>query len=117
MNLKWLFHPSRRLILNAVAYIVALDGLIIIADNLFRDLNIRNVHHLLKTSGVLINLPILFGLTLIYLSTLLRRYKRTAWGATVLVYAFMLGINAVQLADLAAGHCHNIGLMPPRFYD
>jgi phosphatidylglycerol lysyltransferase len=106
MTLKRLFNPSRRLILNAVAYIVALDGLIIIADNLFRDLNIGNVHHLLKTSGVLINLPILFGLTLIYLSTLLRRYKRTAWGVTVLVYAFMLGINAVQLADLVSRHPH-----------
>src|SRR5579859_1862006 len=76
--------------LRVVTYGVALHGLLIIAATLEDQVHVRFTRHLLHVSGVVVDVPLLIGLTLLYLSLLLRRRKRTAWAATLAVYGVIL---------------------------
>ncbi|HVS58900.1 MAG TPA: phosphatidylglycerol lysyltransferase domain-containing protein [Candidatus Saccharimonadales bacterium] len=91
---------------RAVAYVVGLHGLLILASSLFFALHRDDELRLFR---LFTDLPLLFGLTLIYLSTLLRRYKRTAWGVTLLVYIVMLGLDTAQLINRLHHH-YSIGV-------
>ncbi|HUD10421.1 MAG TPA: phosphatidylglycerol lysyltransferase domain-containing protein [Candidatus Saccharimonadales bacterium] len=88
------------LVLRVVIWGVAVNGLLLIAFTLF-DLDVLHIHgHLrgqLHYNGLTTGLPLIEGLTLIYLSSLLARRKETAWAVTVGVYTFLLGVNFLQL--------------------
>ena len=84
----------KEFMLLLTAFAVGAYGIVVLASSLFDELAIRNGS---RVSDVAIDIPLLAGISLIYLSTLLRRRKRTAWGVTILLYAFILGFNAMQL--------------------
>lgn len=73
----------------------------IIANTLLDQLAVHHGSHL---TDLLIDLPLLIGLSLLYLSTLLRRRKRTAWLVTVAAYTFYLGNSVTQVLGRASLH-------------
>src|SRR2546428_3592257 len=79
-----------------LAYAVALHGLVMIASTLEEQLHVRFTRHLLHVSGFVFDVPILFGLSLLYLSMLLRRGKRLAWAVTTGLYGIILVFGLVQ---------------------
>ncbi len=83
--------------LQAAILGVAFNGLTLIIGTLADDFIIRHRGTgLMHISSAIFSLPILAGLTLLYLSSLLARRKRTAWMLTIPVYSFIFGINAMQ---------------------
>lgn len=77
-----------------VSLIVGVHGLFIIASTLLLQLAIR--HHS-KISFYAIDIPLLLGMGLIYLSLFLKRRKRTAWIVTIIAYSFYTGLNLENL--------------------
>ena len=90
-----------QLILQLVIWGVAIDGLLTIGGTLVAQFTI---HHLLHVAVALFGVPLVIGLTLLYLSSLLVRRKQTAWAITVVVYVLALGFNIVKLILLAEDH-------------
>lgn len=90
-------------LLQLAVLTVGLHGLFLLASTLVEQLGFRNG---LRISDIDVNVPLLIGLGLVYLSTLLRRRKRTAWIVALLAYTFMLGFYAMRI-DSALAH-HNI---------
>ncbi len=80
----------RDLARRLVSFIVGAHGVFILASILIGELAIYRRSHV---NEFVIDVPLLIGLSLLYLSTLLRRRKQTAWLVTVLAYAFYLGIT------------------------
>lgn len=85
---------NRQFGVHFVSIVVAVHGLFILATSLLDQIGDR---HIINVSAVVIDLPLLIGLSLIYLSTLLRRRKRTAWIVTVLAYSFYLGLGFANI--------------------
>jgi phosphatidylglycerol lysyltransferase len=83
-----------QIVLRLVVLGVALNGLLIIAgtllDNFF-------IHGRDRDLSALFGIPLISGITLIYLSSLLARRKRTAWVVSVPVYASILVLNLAQI--------------------
>ncbi|HEV7454781.1 MAG TPA: phosphatidylglycerol lysyltransferase domain-containing protein [Candidatus Saccharimonadales bacterium] len=110
--------PSKidQLTLRLVAYAVGLHGLITIGLSLVEQLHPHLRHHELQLSGFNFDPPLLFGLSLLYLSTLLLRRKRTALVTTLGLYAGILLYNVVQFVIFREAHdeplaiLRNIGL-------
>lgn len=90
----------REALVPLVALIVALHGLFVIASTLLEQLDI---HHGMHISDIDINVPLLLGLGLVYLGSLLRRRKRMAWLVALLVYMFLFGFYASRIG-LAIEH-------------
>jgi phosphatidylglycerol lysyltransferase len=88
--------PLQTALFRILTYGVALQGLLMIAGTLEEQLHVRFTRHLLHVSGFVFHLPILFGLTLLYLSALLRRGKQTAWVISAVLYAVILAFGMVQ---------------------
>lgn len=87
-----------------VALLVASHGIIIIADTLIRQFNIRELPHRLPVFDLVIDLPLLLGLALLYVSLLLARRKRNAWALAVGLYVFIVGLNTNSvLGNLRSG--------------
>jgi phosphatidylglycerol lysyltransferase len=91
-------HP-RAWALALVAYMVGLHGALLIVSTLIREVLIKR--HDATPGSFVVALPLIIGLTLIYLSTLLRRRKRTAWFFTMIVYAFLMLMTVFQVALMA----------------
>src|SRR5580704_16060092 len=72
---------------------VAVNGLIILwstlLNQLFSNLLLRRAH----SGDITVGIPLILGLTLLYLSSLLARRKRVAWVVAIAVYAFILVLN------------------------
>src|SRR5437667_12143904 len=86
------------LLVGILTYGVAVHGLLMIAGTLAAQLDIHVTRHSFHLSGFeLLDLPLLFGLSLLYLSLLLRRRKRTAWAVTLALYGVILALGVVQL--------------------
>ena len=92
--LKRQLSVSRQFAVTFTSYLVGLYGVYIIADTLLEQLFSHRLEHL---SSLLIDLPLLIGLSVIYLSSLLKRRKRTAWLVTILAYTLYLVIGVSQL--------------------
>jgi phosphatidylglycerol lysyltransferase len=80
-----------------VSIIVGLHGLLILATTLLEQVASR--HSSSRLTDITVDIPLLIGLSLIYLSVYLRRKKRTAWLVTVLAYTFYLGTNIEDLVE------------------
>jgi len=89
---------NRQFAVQFVSIVVAAHGLFILATSLLDQIAAR---HGSRLSSVIVDLPLLIGLSLLYLSMLLRRRKRTAWLVTVLAYTFYLGIGVANLLSNA----------------
>ena len=85
---------NRHFAVPFVSIVVGAHGFFILATTLLEQLSVRRGSPL---TAIVIDLPLLIGLSLIYLSTQLRRHKRTAWLVTVLAYSFYLGIGVAAL--------------------
>jgi len=79
---------------------VAANGLYILLTTLFLQVT---THRGSRLTDIQVDLPLLIGLSLIYLSTLLRRRKRTAWVVTIVAYGFYFGVGIEQLIDKSFG--------------
>lgn len=86
--------------LRLVVYLVGLHGAFVVATSLLDQIR---PHGGLIPTDIDIDIPLLIGLGLVYLSMLLRRRKRTAWLVALGVYLFMIGYYAGQIA-LAVRH-------------
>lgn len=73
--------------------LVGVYGIYIIADSLVSQLG---AHRGTRLTDLSVDLPLLLGLSVIYLSVLLRRRKRTAWFVSILAYAFYFAIGVNQ---------------------
>lgn len=80
--------------LRLVAFAVFVNGLLITLGSLDEHVVL---HKRIWQSSFQISLAICIGVSLIYLSTLLSRRKRTAWLVTMCVYAFTLAANVTGL--------------------
>jgi len=77
-----------------LAFLVSANGIYILADTLIVQVS---THHNFHLNRLVIGLPLVIGLTLIYLGFQLRKRKQTAWIVSVLAYAFYLGVNIEEL--------------------
>jgi len=94
-------HRRHGLLVRLLSYGVALNGVLIIASVLRDQVGGNFLRIEISELGeIIFSLPLFLGLTLVYLSVLLRRRKLTAWLVTILVYGFVLGINIVRLASV-----------------
>jgi phosphatidylglycerol lysyltransferase len=103
-NLSWLRQQLRirqQFGVEFVSIVVAAHGLFILATTLLDQLAAR---HGTRLTTIRLDVPLLIGLTLLYLSLLLRRRKRTAWTFAVGAYTFYLGLNLVGLLEGAGAH-------------
>ncbi|HSW98717.1 MAG TPA: phosphatidylglycerol lysyltransferase domain-containing protein [Candidatus Saccharimonadales bacterium] len=94
----WLF--------RILTYGVALQGLLMIATTLEDQLHVHVTRRLLHISGFVFHVPILLGLTLLYLSSLLRRGKYTAWVVASVLYSVVSVLGAARFV-LAHGELHS----------
>jgi phosphatidylglycerol lysyltransferase len=77
-----------------VSIIVLLNGIFIIAFSLIGQLA---AHHSVRINNYAVDVSLSIGLSLIYLSALLKRRKQTAWIATMLAYGLYIGFNLQSL--------------------
>lgn len=83
-----------------IGLLVAVHGLAIITDTLVAQLGVPRFP--LHISSFSIDLPLLLGLALVYISRLLRRRKYSAWVLATALYIFLLGLSAAGLVERTA---------------
>jgi phosphatidylglycerol lysyltransferase len=94
------FRVTRRFAARSISLLVGAHGVFILADSLLEQLNIH--HGMRLISRLVVDIPLLIGLSLIYLGSLLQRRKYTAWLVTVLAYVFYFGLSINPLlADIS----------------
>ena len=86
----------RQFAVRFLSLLVAAHGAYILAISLLDQIS---VHRGTMLSSLVVDVPLLIGLSLLYLGTLLRRRKRTAWLVTVMAYTFYLGTGVTQLVS------------------
>jgi phosphatidylglycerol lysyltransferase len=77
-----------------VTILVFLNGLVILLDSLWRYHHLRGTGH---PNAVLVSIPVLLGMSLIYLSTLLQRRKRAAWLVVLPFYLLIITLHIGQI--------------------
>lgn len=94
--------PRHSWLLAILTYGVAVHGLTMIAGTLAEQLDLHlSRHGFIHLNGFALDIPILFGLTLLYVSMLLRRRKRAAWAAALVIYAAIVSFAVLRLDDIA----------------
>jgi phosphatidylglycerol lysyltransferase len=89
--------------------LIGLHGIFIIASVA---LDLVAMHRGHVVNDVDVNVQLLIGISLLYLSTLLRRRKERAWQVGLLVYVFVLGLDLHGLlGTLAADHTSELLLV------
>jgi len=94
--LKRQLRVHRQFAVRFLSIMVAANGAYILAAGLLDQIA---VHHGSMLSDLSVDVPLMIGLSLLYLGALLRRRKRTAWLVTVMAYTFYLGIGVSQLLN------------------
>ncbi|GAC1386827.1 MAG: hypothetical protein NVS1B7_7030 [Candidatus Saccharimonadales bacterium] len=95
---RWVSH---QFVLQLIAIGVFANGFIILSTALAGQLLLKNVT---RINIFAVNIPVLIGLSLIYLATLLVRRKRAAWMVVVPLYGFICGANITKVTVLALHH-------------
>jgi len=95
-------------IVHIIAFLVGLHGLFITATTLLDQLGAR---HLLHLSALTIDVPLLIGTSLLYLSWLLLRRKYNAWLLTVAVYCAILVFDLTPYVHLVTEHALDLDHM------
>lgn len=83
------------------AFLVGAHGLFIVATTLVDQLGAR---HLLHLTAVTVDIPLLIGISLLYLSSLLIKRKHNAWLVAIAVYCVLLILNATPYVHLVTQH-------------
>src|SRR5665213_1405101 len=91
----------REFAVQFLGILVAANGAYILATSLLDQIA---VHRGSMLNDLSVDIPLLIGLSLLYLGALLRRRKRTAWLVTILAYTFYLGIGVSQLINRISSH-------------
>lgn len=91
----------QRFAVQLLSILVAAHGAYILAASL---LDLIAAHRGSALTDLAVDVPLLVGLSLIYLGGLLRRRKRTAWLVTIMAYMFYLGTSVSQLLSHTAIH-------------
>ncbi len=86
----------RQFAVQFLGLLVTVHGAYILATSLLDQIF---DHRGAMLTDLTVDVPLLIGLSLIYLGALLRRRKRTAWLVTVLAYVFYLGTGLNQLLN------------------
>ena len=84
-----------------ISVLIAANGVYILASTLVEQVAAHRGSHL---TDLQVDLPLLLGISVLYLSSLLRRRKRTAWLVTIMAYAFYFGVGVTQLLSSTYGH-------------
>src|SRR6478672_4310461 len=92
--------PRRSLLLLLLSSGIAVHGLLMIGSTLVEQMDARLGRHFVHVNSFALDSSILFGLTLLYLSTLLRRGKRTAWAAALLIYGVIVAAALYRMGDI-----------------
>jgi phosphatidylglycerol lysyltransferase len=79
-----------------ISILIGVNGLYILTSTLIEQVAVHRGSHL---TDLQVDLPLLLGLSVLYLSTLLRRRKRTAWAVTILAYTFYFAFGLTQLLN------------------
>jgi hypothetical protein len=87
---------NRNFAVQFISIVVGAHGIFILATSLLDQVS---YHHGPHISATFIDVPLFIGLSLLYLSTLLRRRKRTAWIVTILAYSFYLGLGFANIVS------------------
>ncbi len=102
MNTSWLSRwISQQFILRLVALGVFANGFLILAASLVSQLVIRSTT---RVNVFAVNIPVLIGLSLVYLANLLARRKRAAWMVVLPLYGFIFGLNLTEMVIFASSH-------------
>lgn len=101
VTLKRQFQVHRPFAVQFLGFLVAAHGAYILATSLLDQIA---VHHGSMITDLTVDVPLLIGLSLLYLGALLRRRKRTAWLVTVMAYIFYLGVGVSQLLNKIGIH-------------
>jgi phosphatidylglycerol lysyltransferase len=92
-QIKRQIRVHREFVIEFLGILVAANGVYILASLL---LVLISSHRASRLNDTIIDLPLIIGLSLLYLGALLRRRKRTAWLVTVLAYAIYLSLGIAQ---------------------
>jgi phosphatidylglycerol lysyltransferase len=92
--LKRQLQVHRQFAVQFLGFLVAAHGTYILAVSLLDQLA---VHRGTRLTDTAVDVPLLIGLSLLYLGALLRRRKRTAWLVTIAAYVFYLGTGVDQV--------------------
>src|SRR5476649_2332390 len=84
-----------------IGLLVAAHGAYILATSLLDQIA---VHRGSMLTDLAVDVPLLIGVSLIYLGGLLRRRKRTAWMVTIAAYVFYLGTSIDHLLERVGLH-------------
>ncbi|MDB5169327.1 MAG: hypothetical protein JWO41_683 [Candidatus Saccharibacteria bacterium] len=95
------FHIRRSFVIRFISLLVASHGALILITTLLDQILVRKT---LRGSLATIDVPLLLGVSLIYLSTLLRRHKFRAWVVSILAYTFYLGLSGMGLLNGLEDH-------------
>lgn len=101
-SLRRQVHVHRIFAVQFLSLLVAAHAIFILAETLLEQLAVHRGSSPL--SDIVVDIPLLIGLGLLYLATLLRRRKRKAWQVTLLAYVFYLGLTVSQVVMRAAIH-------------
>ncbi len=91
----------QKLILQLITVAVIGNGLVIITATLLSEMRMHSLH---AVDDTIVSLPLISGLTLVYLGTLLHRRKMAAWAVVVPFYTFILGFNITQYLNYNMPH-------------
>ncbi len=91
-------YHKRNLATNVISLLVAVNGIYIIASTLIVQITLHHGSHL---GDLQVDFALLIGVSVLYLSTLLARRKRTAWLVTTFAYSLYLILGLVQLLSHA----------------
>lgn len=90
-NTQQVSEKSKAVTVRLVAWLVGINGIFIIVSALIDQ--ILTTHQRPNINEILFDLPLLIGVSLLYLSTLLARQKRNAWIVVLLAYMFYIAIG------------------------
>ncbi len=93
---------TRPFVARFISLLVGAHGLFILAISLLDQLTIH--HGLHQVNDLIIDVPLILGISLLYLSSLLQRRKYTAWLVTLLAYVFFLGLSLAPLLNDISQH-------------
>ncbi len=93
--------PHSNTVIRLISYGVGLYGVVILYSSLLVPYLERDV---LKINETLLSVPLVISLTFIYLSTLLRRRKHTAFWSTILLFMILITVNSIVFVTRLEDH-------------
>ncbi len=90
-------NKNQNIAISTISILVAGYGVYVLAETLFETLLRHNGHYNRGLIDLKLDISILLGVSVIYLSSLLRRRKRTAWLVTIIASIVYTALSALQV--------------------